>query len=103
MIKVLAEIIRDSFPETDLTYRWGGEEFIVILPKTSNIRAYNLAENLRKIVEASSKFKGNTVSIGLATCKGDVTVSKFFDQADKAMYQAKVTRNRVHNVGLITE
>lgn len=101
LIAVLAEIIRESFPNTKLNFRWGGEEFIILMPNTKNQRAYFLVENFRKRVNTAPKFKRNSVSVGLATCNGVIDKDRFFDSVDKAMYQAKLTRNAVYNAGYV--
>ncbi|CAM3050741.1 deoxyribonuclease [Pseudomonas floridensis] len=86
----------------DLAARYGGEEFVVVLPETDGKGAMNLAENLRKAIEAMPPFAGDehpiTVSIGVASQivqPGD-KLAAFFGVADKALYQAKNNgRNRV--------
>lgn len=103
MLGVLATIIKESFPKTSIPFRWGGEEFVVLLPNCSNAQGLELAENFRMKVEASEDFEYQTVSVGVASCNGDVDKDVLFEKADQAMYKAKVERNQVSNAGLINK
>ena len=99
LLVALAKLLKESFPKTASIFRWGGEEFIVLLPKTNNKMALFLAENFRKRAKSSINFENNTVSIGLATCNFDIGNISFFDLVDDAMYKAKKTRDAVYNSG----
>lgn len=88
----------------DLACRFGGEEFVVVMPDTDLTFAYAVAERLRKQVESTSiaisRSPGTlniTVSIGIAALGGaDDTADALLHRADQALYQAKRTgRNRV--------
>jgi diguanylate cyclase (GGDEF)-like protein len=91
----LIDIVRDP----DLPCRYGGEEFLVILPETGLVGAQKFAERLRIFVE-STEVDGLTVtiSLGVASCnKGKLEDPlQFIEIADKALYQAKENgRNQV--------
>ncbi len=82
----------------DVVMRYGGEEFIVVLPETGADGAWTVAENIRKKVAACTDFKRNTtVSLGVATLRGEgCEAATLIHQADTALYQAKKSgRNRV--------
>lgn len=88
----------------DLTSRYGGEEFIALLPATTREGALALAELLREKVErlniehtGSAAHGIVTISIGCSTYTGDdTTAEEILDQADRALYRAKRSgRNRV--------
>ncbi len=86
----------------DILGRWGGEEFVVLLPETEIEGAIVIAERLRQVVEESSFVSGPnkisfTVSIGVAQYKSDeTTVDTPLARADEAIYNAKKQgRNRV--------
>lgn len=81
----------------DLVSRYGGEEFLVILPDTPPAGAVQVAERLREAVEAITGLpKPVTVSIGVAACHQDETTASLVGRADVALYQAKTGgRNRV--------
>tara|TARA_B100001939_G_scaffold342673_1_gene354147 strand:+ start:9726 stop:11099 length:1374 start_codon:yes stop_codon:yes gene_type:complete len=99
-----AQRISDNIRSIDLAARFGGEEFVVVMPETDLEFAYFVAERLRKsICNEPFEISGSdepinvTVSIGVAI-SGDknLSSSKLLVAADKALYQAKETgRNRV--------
>lgn len=92
--QLLQEISRD----TDHIGRWGGEEFIVIIPGTNLSSAVLMAEKLRDRVEQYSfRTVGSiTVSIGLACYRNGMSQDELFSVTDRALYRAKASgRNRV--------
>jgi len=103
-LKWFAKIMKETCRTGDVLCRYGGEEFIIMLPETSQDEAINLAERLRKKVSISplqlaSETITMTASFGV-TCydgsKENNSDSDFINQADKAMYQAKKSgRDRV--------
>ena len=98
----LGEVIRGSLRKTDSAYRYGGEEFTVILPETEGESAVNVAERIRSGFESlifspePGKEVPKTVSIGVAQYRPREELSSLMNRADKAMYQAKEQgKNRV--------
>jgi diguanylate cyclase (GGDEF)-like protein len=78
----------------DIVCRYGGEEFIVILPKCQLNGAYQFAERVRAAVEASPVKTDKesvpvTISIGVAEYQSDEEQEHFIERADKALYEAK--------------
>lgn len=69
--------------QQDLVGRWGGEEFAILLPRTSGAQATHLAERLREGLKAL----GITASFGVATYRGDL--QDLYRRADEALYRAK--------------
>lgn len=97
--KTLAEQVRDS----DICCRFGGEEFVAILPFTSDPReAQQIAERVRVAV-ANSTWQGRsvTISAGVASCDHQTTEPEaLIDKADRALYAAKRGgKNRVEVSG----
>jgi two-component system, cell cycle response regulator len=89
---------------TDLACRYGGEEFIVLMPDTDSPAAYAVAERLRHSVELTAFAVGHapehatvTVSIGIASTSGEEDAAEnLLRRADRALYRAKREgRNRV--------
>lgn len=102
---VLAEVsklFRESFRKTDILCRYGGEEFLAILPSTDIAGALLVAEKLRAKVAENAFLFGEisiptTISIGVALVRGDVeTPAQTVTRADEALYFSKEHgRNRV--------
>jgi diguanylate cyclase (GGDEF)-like protein len=102
--RVLADVVskaRAVLPAHDLLFRWGGDEFIILLPHTTGPEAEVIAEALRAHVaarvSAGEGRPGVTLSIGLSiTQPGDSRDTDLIRSADAAVYRAKALgRNRV--------
>jgi diguanylate cyclase (GGDEF)-like protein len=91
----LAEVIRNSLRRQDQACRYGGEEFIVILPETTGEQGRIIAERIRggfrqeTFTPAPGKNIQVTVSIGVAELQPQEDMMNFIDRADKNMYAAK--------------
>lgn len=95
-LKKISIICRDTIRSTDLLGRFGGEEFIILMPQTRIEDAEILAKRLCKNIEASEiTYNGNnlnvTVSIGVAGSNSvkDEDLNTFLKQSDQALYIAK--------------
>lgn len=97
----VAENIKRPSRKQDVICRWGGEEFLLMLPETGLSGAVIFAEKLRKIVEEKvSVFKGLkipvTLSLGVAEMEKDQQINDCIKQADLRLYSAKEGgRNKV--------
>lgn len=93
----VAELIQANIPSDAYTGRWGGDEFLIILPAFSISRACTIGERIRDAVEKSAMEEGAlhlSVSVGAAAfAQGDDKAS-FFKRADEALYKAKNTCNK---------
>ncbi len=97
VLKLLADILKDSVKGQDLPARYGGEEFSIILPETKLAGAVGLAEALRNRVvrrKLINKMTGDTLgnitlSIGATQYQPKETSEEFVARADKALYGAK--------------
>lgn len=106
VLKRIAEVISTTLPRsTDFAARFGGEEFVVLLPSTDVFGAYQVAERIRLKIkslnlkhEKSSIMKMLTISAGVAALSGDgLNPNDLFKQADLALYKAKEDgRNRTN-------
>jgi diguanylate cyclase (GGDEF)-like protein len=95
----VANAMKTSVRRTDETFRWGGEEFIIILPQQNLFAALKVAENLRATVESLgiahsvSPSKVLTLSVGVACNIADnvkyISWESVIKQADDALYKAK--------------
>jgi diguanylate cyclase (GGDEF)-like protein len=98
ILEQFASILKQHIRKTDFVGRWGGEEFLIACPETSQEDTYKLAQNLRIEVEQFifDKVKHKTMSVGVAEMQEGVTLDNLISNADKAMYQAKENgRNQV--------
>jgi diguanylate cyclase (GGDEF)-like protein/PAS domain S-box-containing protein len=98
VLEWIAEILRNRVRETDLAGRWGGEEFVVLLPSTPATKAHRLAEELRRAVAEApdSGLMPVTISIGYAGYLQGEGNARFMQRLDRALYAAKREgRNRV--------
>jgi two-component system cell cycle response regulator len=100
VIREVARILAETVRQVDKVGRYGGEEFLMVLPDTELQGAHILAERIRALIEAAGfdpeGYRG-TVSIGVAEWRPDVpSWEALVSRADKALYEAKdAGRNRV--------
>ncbi len=102
-LKAIGAIMKSKFRSTDLLAKYGGDEFVIILPQTDKVGAYLAAERLRESVEKrvfpgaeTQPQKKITISIGLASYpEHGLTDEEILNHADKSLYFAKESgRNR---------
>jgi diguanylate cyclase (GGDEF)-like protein/putative nucleotidyltransferase with HDIG domain len=92
LLSQIGKIIRNSVRNADQAFRYGGDEFVVILPRTAREDAHAVAERVREQIAEEMKKKSIAVtcSIGLASCPADaVLASELVGVADAALYHAK--------------
>ncbi|REC96318.1 GGDEF domain-containing protein [Kushneria indalinina] len=102
VLRIFTERLKSTLRRDDLAVRWGGEEFLVVLPHTDIEAAEVFAERLRELTETHpfqvcGKSLAITISIGIAEVERPAEhFNKAIQQADKALYRAKREgRNRV--------
>ncbi len=98
VLKLLCRLIRGLVRQGDVLIRWGGEEFLVLLPETTIGEAQPLAERIRgEVATANVAGVGHiSISLGVAQLRPDDTIDDLIGRVDQALYQAKQTgRNRV--------
>ncbi len=93
-LKTVAETIQHSIRATDMLFRYGGEEFVVLLGNTDCDKSYVIADRILESVRdinilADEKKVDLTVSIGMACLDVQDTGESLFNRADGAMYSAK--------------
>lgn len=95
VLQAVAQCCQKALRSTDIIGRWGGEEFVIILPEADQQAACLIAERIRRNVsEMNINLSGNTihvtVSLGVTTLiPGRTTLESLVDYADKALYMAK--------------
>ena len=87
----LSRVIEKQLRKSDIAARFGGEEFIILLPETTLRKAKKLTARLRKEIKEDKMLKKAeiTVSGGLTQYKKGDTPRKIKERADKALYKAK--------------
>jgi len=103
VLKQVADIMRSCFRASDVLAKYGGDEFVVILPGSDKVGAFLAADRLREVVE-EEPFEGRekqplgkiTLSLGISSYpEHGSTREELLDRADKALYAAKETgRNK---------
>ncbi len=90
LLRSVARVLGENARKTDLAVRWGGEEFLLMLPRTNEAEAEHLVERMRKVIRQNT---GATFSAGIAEGLADKPVHDILHHADTALYQAKVRRD----------
>ncbi len=104
VLKAFANMLQTQTRDTDFVSRFGGEEFVILLPNTSLNNAFRVAEHIRTAVEKMriKQPKNNdtvihtiTASFGVGIYRDGETAEELIDRCDKALYRAKhAGRNR---------
>ncbi len=102
VLKEFSRRLRENIRPMDLACRYGGEEFVIVMPETRPGLAYSAAERLRKkVAETPFRLKSGedlrvTMSGGISTSEEDEDIDHLLKRADDALYQAKSNgRNRI--------
>ena len=94
VLRHVAQIIRKNIRESDVAFRWGGEEFAILVPAPKEA-AKRLAERLRKALE-NSPLKGVKITASFGVAQVDEDPKETFKKVDQALYRAKrAGKNRV--------
>lgn len=96
VLKAVASVIKSCTRSNDYIIRWGGEEFVVIMPNCPIHEAVNVAERIReRVASTDNEVCPITISLGVAYYDG-VNYENAISDADKALYEAKEAgRNKV--------
>lgn len=91
VLKKVAVIVNNAIRNTDVFARWGGEEFVILLPNTDLEQAWDVTERIRRNIERGSFCEeyGITCSFGLVQKRKDESGDSLIIRADKLMYNAK--------------
>lgn len=104
LLKKMAEIIKDSCSEEDLVFRWGGDEFLILLPGTNRAEAEELCHTIKK---KCSRFKNTevqlSISFGCATRESkEVKLSTIMKEAEERMYRNKLLETKDFRSSLLS-
>ena len=94
VLKHVADIMVECMRRSDIVYRYGGEEFVILLRNTDTPGAKLLAERIRRSVESGHFNYGDfkirlTLSAGISSVQEDDTEKSLLDRCDRALYEAK--------------
>jgi diguanylate cyclase (GGDEF)-like protein len=102
VLSAVGQLLLGTLRASDVRCRWGGEEFLIVLPESSVGRAQRASEALRERIAGAQISAGDhtvhlTVSIGVTVSRpGETDIQKLVERADAALYRAKSAgRNRV--------
>ncbi|GAA6130538.1 GGDEF domain-containing protein [Halopseudomonas sabulinigri] len=101
VLSAVSQLLQESMREQDFIGRWGGEEFLAVLPETDTDQAWASAERIRKavetlVVENDGARISVTLSIGITQYRAEEALSNAIARADHALYAGKSAgRNRV--------
>jgi len=100
VLKKVAGLLKVSIRDTDMLARYGGDEFVVLLPHTNESEALTVADKLQKTLDDNPELKNLSVTASFGVCSSDELTATdpegFIKRADDAAYEAKKAgRNRV--------
>jgi diguanylate cyclase (GGDEF)-like protein/PAS domain S-box-containing protein len=98
VLKGIGDCVKATVRDSDLKARWGGDEFILMLPETDAHHAKELAERLLKTLEGYAFYNGIpvTISVGISVLNVEDDMETLVKRADQALYLAKHKgRNRI--------
>lgn len=101
ILRLTADTIKENIDISHNAVRFGGEEFLILMPNTDLETAVNITENFRKDLEGKKHHISGTItaSAGVVSLNGEKDFSELYTRADTALYKAKNNgRNRV-NIG----
>lgn len=96
LLKRIADIIKNSCRKTDLIARWGGDEFIILLPETGAEDAEQICKNIRKLCSKQTNLPVcPSISLGYATKADDeIGIQKTIKSAEDWMYRHKLLESK---------
>lgn len=94
VLQKLSELFTGNLRKQDKVSRWGGEEFLILLPETDGEHAFILAEKIRnKVKNSQFAYKGKAISITISIGSTEVTeafsIEHAINRADRSLYEAK--------------
>ena len=103
LLKRVANILKESFRKEDITSRWGGDEFMSILPRTSSEDAKNIVKRIKELCsEGSTTDIPLSISFGISTKKHkSESMDDVLKKAEDKMYKNKISDSASINESLV--
>lgn len=98
ILKIFSKKITDNIRDVDIFTRWGGDEFIILMPNSTAANASTATEHLRKLIEKTDikDIENFSASFGITEFQANDSIDSFIKRADNALYKAKENgRNRI--------
>ncbi len=92
VLKSVADVISSCVRSSDIPVRYGGDEFVVVMPSTVQLNAVNQAERILEYLDKAPFVSGMDVSLSIGVAESreaDARLSEVFDRADRALFNAK--------------
>ncbi len=94
ILRNLASVVKSNIRHMDMLIRYGGEEFLILAPESTNEEAFAIAERIRQEIEKTDFFYEEknlriTISLGVASYRHALSPEEFIKLADSALYLAK--------------
>src|SRR5690554_6835204 len=104
LLKIMADILRKACRKNDIIVRWGGDEFVILLPQTESNRAKEIIDKIKKY---SSKDYGTSVKISISLGsstknKNEIDILDTITEAENRMYRQKLIESRDFRKSLIS-
>lgn len=95
LILKTSNLLATVFRKEDIVCRWGGDEFVAVMPKTDEIEGVSILENLIKTSSLVDESTSMSLSAGLVTTYKKYDLNRLLRKADLALYKAKEEKNTV--------
>lgn len=95
VLLTIVNLCLTNMRDSDVLARWGGDEFVAILPETAAENGMSVMKRIRNSIEKNPDLHGATVSIGLIPVEPGADISQLLRRADSLLYRAKENKNLV--------
>ena len=95
VLKLISKNLKENIRDIDTLARWGGEEFIILLPETNSEGAWHISEKIRMVISSLNIITNDHIKIsvsasfGTSSMKKNDSTSTLISRADEALYKSK--------------